>query len=600
MFRLIVSRKSSIGILIILSSLISIVACMTPASLYKAIEAEDRETIIKHLDDGVKPTAKVAFSRYGSPLHLAVARGDEETIELLLSYEADINAGNDEGATPLEVAIGLSKQDVALMLLEKGADPTLTYNEINKYPILSAAELGLPLVVTKMLDMGVDAHVTDKSGNTALHYAVEMKSEFHGAEYHEIILYLLENGLKADAKNNIGLTPIEIWPDYRHGKYYDLEDAVRKNDISYVEAYLRLGGEFDPDGAVFERALTATAPESAMLLLEYGANPLTTWENDRYGTVSRLAASVIDLMNPAVTTALIERGADVSWQDRLGRTLLHYLCIKHAGKDMVDVVHLLVEKGVDPNAVTGYDESVLFTAATSPASVEIVRALISLGAATGLEEARNEVRQLAFRQKNGSLPAPVPYRYADIQRALFPDTGVAFEEAATLFEAGEYLAAEKRFSEVIAAEKKNFYLPDSNRLGLAYTFRAGCRELLNEIPGAIEDYAQAVALAYGDEDEDDAAVAPLLEKLAEVNDTAKDHQKAAEAYQAAMSTYAKLGDTEKTLSSAMRAGESYVKADMSDVALTIYTIALALAQEQMNLSSEVKIKAAIADIEESR
>ncbi len=94
-----------------------------------------------------------------------------ELKRLLDGGHLDINAGDDDGKTPLHQAIDLGAEDLALSLVEAGAD--------------------------------VD--VRDRWGNTPLWRAV-----YHAPGTETLIDALLEQGADPSAANNHGVSPIDL------------------------------------------------------------------------------------------------------------------------------------------------------------------------------------------------------------------------------------------------------------------------------------------------------------------------------------------------------------------------------------------------------
>ncbi|KAJ7636552.1 ankyrin repeat-containing domain protein, partial [Roridomyces roridus] len=64
-----------------------------------------------------------------TPLHLALANGHADVAMLLIEKGADINVKDDDGSTPLHVALAKGHADVAKLLIERGANISLcTYD----------------------------------------------------------------------------------------------------------------------------------------------------------------------------------------------------------------------------------------------------------------------------------------------------------------------------------------------------------------------------------------------------------------------------------------------------------------------------------------
>ncbi len=76
-----------------------------------------------------------SIDEYGStPLHWACYSGAEETVSLLLSLNASINAKDKEGFTPLHLAVQSNKEKIVLKLLQSGADKNIK-NLKGEFPI---------------------------------------------------------------------------------------------------------------------------------------------------------------------------------------------------------------------------------------------------------------------------------------------------------------------------------------------------------------------------------------------------------------------------------------------------------------------------------
>lgn len=162
------------------------------------------------------------------PIHQCAFDGDIPTCKTLLKQGANINVVTYWGFTPLDLSVIRDHEDVAIFLLENGANP-----DAGIYPIFhQAVMLGRKRVVKVMLERGVNVNKSDKSGNTPLHLAVyagrrlvvDIHTFFDGAETPrsiidknvttELVKMLLEHGANPHIKNKSGKLPIEEAYEY--------------------------------------------------------------------------------------------------------------------------------------------------------------------------------------------------------------------------------------------------------------------------------------------------------------------------------------------------------------------------------------------------
>lgn len=117
---------------------------------------------------------------HSTPLHYASKYGQKETVNFLLSNNANLNIQNNIGRTPIHEAI-----------IYIGSEPVNTERKNNYLTLISN------LITTDNKDM------RDNSGNTALHHAYYHRE-------HDIINILLQKGCNPTIQNNDGKTPKEI------------------------------------------------------------------------------------------------------------------------------------------------------------------------------------------------------------------------------------------------------------------------------------------------------------------------------------------------------------------------------------------------------
>jgi ankyrin repeat protein len=121
------------------------------------------------------------------------------------------------GATPILRAAKAGDLTLMRLLLEKGADATLT-TAAGVNPLMAAAGLGTyeedttgrlktdddAIAAIKLcLDAGIDINAVDNRGRTALHGAA-----LWGAD--RVVLFLAEQGARLDVRDKRGFTPLEM------------------------------------------------------------------------------------------------------------------------------------------------------------------------------------------------------------------------------------------------------------------------------------------------------------------------------------------------------------------------------------------------------
>ena len=105
------------------------------------------------------------------PLHWAVRNGHEEVARLLLDRGADVSTAGSDGKTPLIWAAQKGYETVARLLLGRGAD-VLTPENDGKTPLIWAALKGHETVARLLLDRGADVSSAENDGTTPLMWAL--------------------------------------------------------------------------------------------------------------------------------------------------------------------------------------------------------------------------------------------------------------------------------------------------------------------------------------------------------------------------------------------------------------------------------------------
>ncbi len=141
-----------------------------------------------------------------SSLLRAIESGDKEKAKALIRQGADVNQkARLTGATPLFAACIRNYQDIAELLLSRGADVnvrlsvgTTILHHMAKYSDNRSLDM-----VTYLLSKGAEIDIEDRQGRSSLHYVCENKD-------HTIGELLIRSGADTNKADRAGLTPLHI------------------------------------------------------------------------------------------------------------------------------------------------------------------------------------------------------------------------------------------------------------------------------------------------------------------------------------------------------------------------------------------------------
>ncbi|UKZ57383.1 hypothetical protein TrVGV298_011238, partial [Trichoderma virens] len=136
-----------------------------------------------------------------TPLHLAIENDKEAVIPLLINAHADVNVKAKDGSTPLHMAV--KRKDIVQILLDNDADMEAIDLE-GRTPLYQALADGTIGVADLLIDKGADVATAAKDGRTPLHMAL---TEYGPPEAIELLLKL---GADIDAWDDFGQTPLLI------------------------------------------------------------------------------------------------------------------------------------------------------------------------------------------------------------------------------------------------------------------------------------------------------------------------------------------------------------------------------------------------------
>ncbi|OHT16718.1 hypothetical protein TRFO_12977 [Tritrichomonas foetus] len=146
------------------------------ADVYFLIEmfrSNDMDLIMKTINEKRIDYHKCISIHRENPLHIACLNRNLPLVKKLLTLSPDlINITDDEGDTPLHMAISVGSFEIAKLLIDSKANVYITDNSGN-YPIHTAARCGQNQIFEYLLknDPQLGYLINQKNGYTPLHYA---------------------------------------------------------------------------------------------------------------------------------------------------------------------------------------------------------------------------------------------------------------------------------------------------------------------------------------------------------------------------------------------------------------------------------------------
>ena len=380
------------------------------------------------LSAGADVNAKIGSSE--TLLHWAAGHDRTKWIRLLITNKANLQAKDEKGRTPLQLAIERSYENAASVLLDEGAE----------LDVFSAAALGKKDGLRKLLVKKPDlVRATDYQSGTALHWAAR-KGQKETAEI------LLDYGADINARDKDKMAPLHhaimrygLGGQNRHrlmiqyllgkGPKLDVFSAAALGKTDMVVATIKaqpallkttLGGKTPLYWSVYDGA-----EGTAKALIELGAD--VNAKERRYGlTVLRLAgyrgdSDIVKLLlshgakvnarsesrtalfeaarrgHVATVELLLKSGAHANAKDKSGFTPL----IEAVYHGHVDVVRLLIKHGAEINHPARYLKRTALHRAAAFGHLKICQLLIAAGADVDAED-RHGLTPLNFAADKGA------------------------------------------------------------------------------------------------------------------------------------------------------------------------------------------------------
>nr|RBR01853.1 hypothetical protein FVER53263_11220 [Fusarium verticillioides] len=216
----------------------------------------------------------------GTPLILAVATNQEESVKILLEYNLDIDARDIWEGSAIFCLPNPANLSVVRRLINRGASLTIRNNE--KYTPLGKAVVNGDLPLVRLLSsQKIDLNAEAAENGTALHIATEKCNV-------DIVKVLVKKGASPDVANS-----------WMYGS---------------------------PLQRLFEKYYTSA--ENKDIIAQHLINDAGADVNVHGGNMGSVLNAAILSGSLDMIKLILEKGADIGWQDLQGRRPIHYAALK--------------------------------------------------------------------------------------------------------------------------------------------------------------------------------------------------------------------------------------------------------------------------------
>ncbi|MEI0485900.1 ankyrin repeat domain-containing protein [Brachyspira intermedia] len=231
-----------------------------------------------------------------------IANGNkEEVLDFLNNKKANINLNIMDGITPLMLSIIYKQDEIAKLLIEKGADLNKKEKESGATPLILSIIYGQYEIAELLIEKGANVNIKDNSGFTALIHAIQREKT-------DLLKMLIEK--KSDVNTKVSF----------------------KTDGLYLKDFTSL--TFNVDKEVAELLIKAGANVNTRLSIKDDSR------NIQLENITPLMWVIFDY-NPELAELFIKAGADLNAKDKDGNTALYYAINRNNSK----ITKLISDKG---------------------------------------------------------------------------------------------------------------------------------------------------------------------------------------------------------------------------------------------------------------
>lgn len=319
------------------------------ADIYMAVQKGDEEIVELLLHGGVK--INKAYTNGQNLLCFAVENCKKEMVEFLLNHGADVQATDDSSRTPMDIAIKRGEAAIVDLLLEHGSQVDL---EASLKTAIAKNNKELALVLLTQ----------------------ELDPEFLKSPQVEYIIKKLTKELVIDdGPSGFDLDGALKKAVLESNKKLLSQLFTKKVDLQYKNSRAM--------GNLLKLVVERENCDIVKLLLNHGVS-VNVRSSDNNSSALHIAAKV---NNVKILNLLIARGANINQTDSRGRSALHYAVESSDVREAI--LETLVNSGLDIHSADKDGKTALFQAAEKK-NEKGVDFLLDLGASIDDEDKRGK------------------------------------------------------------------------------------------------------------------------------------------------------------------------------------------------------------------
>ena len=299
-------------------------------------------------------------------------KGSLQQIIDAIKNGANVNAKNNDGITPLMMAIDNSNSSkVVTALIKAGADVNAKEDKYGLTPlimVMTKEDINLEAVIT-LIKAGADVNVKNENGFTLLMSAACSPNP-------EVITAFIKAGAEVNAKDENGFTPLMMAAGYNSNPNV-IATLVKAGADVHVRTEKNVNKL-----PVFKTKISILLELKLikMMIFVYPAlgNHEVMLDTATLKEYTPLLFAAASNSNPEVIAALIKAKADVNDKDSNGYTPLMLIMLNENSN--LEVIAALIKSGANVNARSDRGLTPLMMATSHNSNPEVITALIKAGA----------------------------------------------------------------------------------------------------------------------------------------------------------------------------------------------------------------------------